>query len=202
MLLCSAILTVGCFPTKPPVYVRTSSEEAKRLQVQSSKFEVLPPSKVVLNDFKRAFEKKYGSQEAFVDEFRKSLQSKLGEGASPEATSFRLEIPSVLVTNDVVTTTMMTGGGGPMGPPPMPITQVKEYCVIRMEYKVIAGEGSPLLEGLVIERTDKGEFLHPNQSKLVNAVDGVQRHLVDYLRGRMAVEHVAPPVPPAEPKTK
>jgi hypothetical protein len=97
------------------------------------------------------------------------------------------------VDNYMVTSTMMVGGG-PNTPGHMQTTSI-EFCVIKLSYIVKNKEGATLLEGQVQERTAKGEFLHPNQSKLANAVQGVQKHLVDYLRGRMAAENIQIPLP-------
>lgn len=185
------LLALACVP-RPPVYVRTASPAERLASLKEARFLVQSMAQVDVEEFKRSFEKRYGSKEAFIEGFRKDLIARLEAGAASEAPAYRLELPSLRVTNDVVSWTVMRGGG-PMGGPPMMETHSTEFCVIRLAYRVVDAAGAPVLEGTVEERTAKAEFLHPHQSKLANAVEGVQTHLVEYLRGRLPGEHVAPP---------
>ena len=100
-----------------------------------------------------------------------------------------MDLPSLDVGSHTVSTSMMVGPPNAMHMQ----TYSTEYCDISLAYKVSDEGGLVLLEGTVRESTAKGEFLHPNQTKLANAVEGVRRHLVDYLRGRMAAENIENP---------
>ncbi|GEM_PF-6330286 len=178
-------LLAGCTP-KPPIWIYTGSTDASLATVKGATFHLAPIGKLELHDFKRAFVKKYGSEEEFLKVFQADLQAQLAQDAGGE--TFELELPVLNVDNAIETTTMMMGGGP--GMPMTPHTVSKEYCVIRMDYRVKGKDGAILLQGQVCESTAKGDFLHPNQAKLAHAVAGAQKHLVDYLRGRMAAESI------------
>jgi hypothetical protein len=105
-----------------------------------------------------------------------------------------VDLPSLDVDSYVVTSSMMVGGG-PNMPARMQMINT-EYCAISLAYRVKNAEGVILLEGQVVESTAKGDILHPNQSKLENAVQGIQKHLVEYPRGRMSYENIQAPPPP------
>lgn len=189
------LLLLACIPPKPPVYVVTQAPLEATAAVREATFDLRPIQKVDLHDFKRAFVKKYESEEAFLKAFHQDLAKALNEQASPAATTFILELPSLEVDSHTEGYWVTTGGGGPHSVP-MQSYRSTEYCDIRLTYRVVGPDGRPLLEGMVKESTDKGEFLHPNQSKLANAVEGVRQHLVAYLRGRLGAEHIAAPPPP------
>lgn len=185
---------VACTP-KPPIFVITRSALVD--SVKTAKFELGTVKKVELHDFKRAFVKKYGDEAAFLKVFHAELAAQLASEAGAGGPGFTLDLPSLDVDSYVVTSSRMVGGG-PNMPGHMQTTST-EYCVIKLDYRVMTADGTPVLEGRIQERTAKGEFLHPNQSKLANAVSGVQKHLVDYLRGRMPLENIQNPDAPKKP---
>lgn len=193
----SLLTLVACVP-RPPVYVLTKSSFDSLVPLKSARLEAQPVAKVDLHDFKRAFVKKYESEAAFIQGFNKDLAQALAEGASGESPVFRVELPLLDVDSHTISWTTMAGAGPAMHMQ----THSVEYCDIRLSYAVKDDRGRVVLEGVVKESTSKGEFLHPNQSKLANAVNGVRQHLVDYLRGRMPAEHVASPEPAANPSGK
>lgn len=184
---------LACTP-KPPIYIITKSPASTLQSIKTSRFELGPVGQVDLHDFKRAFVKKYETTEAFVKKFHDSLTIQLTDGAAQNGSLYFIELPNLDVDSHTESFTMMVGGG-PNMPARMQTTNT-EYCVIKLSYRVRNAEGIAFLEGQVVEKTAKGEFLHPNQSKLENAVQGVQKHLVDYLRGRMPGENVQAPPPP------
>lgn len=189
-------LTLGALVActhKPPVYVLTKSPSDPLTSVKGARLEAQPVAKVDLHDFKRAFVKRYESEAAFLQGFQKELAEALTQGAPSEGPVFRVELPLLDVDSHTVSSSVMVGPPNAMHMQ----TLSTEYCDIRLDYRVKDGEGRVLLEGTVKESTAKGEFLHPNQTKLANAVAGVRQHLVDYLRGRLAPEHIASPEPQA-----
>jgi hypothetical protein len=187
------VLVLACTPPKPPIFVITNPSGAALEGVKTGRFKLKPIGAVDLHDFKRAFVKRYESEEAFLRGFQTDLETKVNADAPAEATPFTLELPKLDVGSHTVGYWVSTGGGPHM--PPQQHYVSNEYCDIRLTYRVIDPSGAAVLEGTVVESTDKGEFLHSNQTKLANAIAGVQQHLVDYLRGRMAIEHIAPPKP-------
>lgn len=187
---------VACTP-KPPIFVITKASTVET--VRGARFELGAVQRVELHDFKRAFAKKYGDEAAFLKGFHAELAARLAVDAAPAGGRYALELPSLDVDSFTVTSSMWVGGG-PNMPGHMQTTST-EYCVIKLDYRVRTADGTVVLEGRVQERTAKGEFLHPNQSKLANAVTGVQQHLVDYLRGRMLPENIGNPEPPPAPKS-
>lgn len=196
--LVSLLLLLGlmaCTP-RPPIFVLTKATSVEA--VKTARFSLEKVQKVDLHDFKRAFVKKYGDESAFLKTFHADLATQLATGSAADGPRYTLELPSLDVDSFVVSSTMMVGGG-PNMPARMQTTST-EYCVIKLDYRVRATNGAVMLEGKVQERTAKGEFFHPNQSKLANAVAGVQQHLADYLRGRMPAENIQNPVPPAPAK--
>jgi len=178
--------TLAC-TSKPPIYIISRANSGLEA-VKTATFQTGSIQKVELHDFKRAFVKKYGDEAAFLKAFQNDLAAQLASDAIPNGPKLQLELQRLDVDSHTVTTSMMVGGGP--GMPGHMQTNSTEYCVIKLDYKVKAENGDILLEGQAQESTAKGEFLHPNQSKLANAVNGVQRHLVDYLRGRMAGENI------------
>jgi len=192
-----ALLLMGlmaCTP-KPPILVitRTASDMGA---VKTASFQLGTVQKVELHDFKRAFIKKYGDEAAFLKGFHADLSAQLATEAAPGGPRLLVELQRLDVDSHTITSSYMVGGG-PNMPGHMQTTST-EYCVIKLDYQVKTEAGAILLEGQVQERTAKGEFLHPNQSKLANAVSGVQQHLVNYLRGRLPAENIKA----AEPPTK
>lgn len=182
-----ALLALMACTPKPPIYVLTKSPAEPLAQVKTARLEAQPVAKVDLHDFKRAFVKKYGSELAFLQGFNQEVAADLAQGAAGEAPVYKVELPLLNVDAHVVTSSMMVGAG----PTAHWQTTSTEYCDIRLTYQVRDRDGRVVLDGVVTESTAKGEFLHPNQGKLANAVAGVRQHLVDYLRGRMAPENVA-----------
>ena len=200
LLLPSALLLslVACTP-KPPIYVVTTASADSLRPLRDAAFRIKPVAKIDLHDFKRAFVKKYGSEAAFIEGFQKDLAQALSEGvATGVGSAYVLELPRLDV--DSVSLGYWTSVGGGPNMPPQQVYHSTEYCVITLDYRVKDASGRELLGGTVREKTAKGEFLHPNQSKLANAVQGVRAHLVDYLRGRLAPENIgAPEAPKAAP---
>jgi len=196
--LASLLLLLGLVACtrRPPIFVVTKAASVDA--VKTARFNLGKIQKVDLHDFKRAFVKKYGDEAAFLKGFHADLSTQLAADAAPNGSKYTLELPSLDVDSFVVSSTMMVGGG-PNMPARMQTTST-EYCVIKLDYRVRTANGAVVLEGKVQERTAKGEFFHPNQSKLANAVAGVQQHLVDYLRGRMPAENIQSPEPPAPAK--
>lgn len=184
---------LACTP-KPPIYIITKSPANTLQSIKNSRFELGPIGQVDLHDFKRAFVKKYETTEAFAKKFHDSLSAQLAEGATLNGPLLYVDLPSLDVDSYVVTSSMMVGGG-PNMPARMQMINT-EYCAISLAYRVKDAEGAILLEGKVVESTAKGDILHPNQSKLENAVQGIQKHLVEYLRGRMLDENIQAPPPP------
>ena len=191
--LLSILILASCTP-KPPIFIVTKSSLDSVAKITVAKLEPKPLTKVDLHDFKRAFVKKYGSEEEFVKIFTKDLTAKLEVPTQDGAPTYSIEFPKLDVDNFVVSYSVMVGGGPNM--PGHMQTSSTEYCVIKLDYAVKSSTGETLLEGVATERTAKGEFLHPNQSKLANAVDGVQNNLVNYLRGRMQSVNIQIPEPP------
>lgn len=173
---------------KPPIFITTRASNGLE-SVRRAQFQVGDIQRVELHDFKRAFIKKYGDEAAFQKQFRSELETLLAADTAPTEPTFQLELQRLDVDSHTVSTSMMVGGG-PHSPGHMQTTST-EYCVIKVDYRVKGPNGEILLEGHAQEVTAKGEFLHPNQSKLANAVSGVQKHLVNYFRGRMAKENIS-----------
>lgn len=186
------VLVLACTKV-PPIYVRTADSAGRTAALVKGRYEVAPLGVLQLDDFKRAFEKRYKDQDAFKAEFVSSLSRHLEPGSEPEGPRFKVECPSLRVSSQTVSWSTMSAGGGPHGPPPMPVTHSEEFCVIHLSYRVFDPSGAVVAEGVVQESTSKGEILRPNQSKLENAVEGIQKHLVDYLRGRMPKENISIP---------
>lgn len=189
----------ACAPPKPPIFVQTNASNESIGRVKEGRFALQAIQKVDLHDFKRAFVKRYESEEAFLKTFQADLDKALNAEARPEAATFTVELPNLDVDSHTVGYWVTTGGGPNM--PPMQTYHSTEYCDIRLVYRVKDAQGQVVLEGTVKESTAKGEFLHPNQTKLANAVEGIQRHLADYLRGRMPAENVGPVAAPKDAKS-
>lgn len=198
-LLASSALLLSLFACtpKPPIYVVTTASADSLQPLRNAAFRTSPVAKIDLHDFKRAFAKKYGSEAAFIEGFQKDLAQALAEGAPTGKPAYTLELPRLDV--DSVTIGYWTTMGGGPNMPPHQVYHSTEYCVITLDYRVRDTSGREILNGTVRERTAKGEFLHPNQSKLANAVLGVRSHLVDYLRGRLAPENIGAPEAPKPP---
>lgn len=193
-VLSTLVLVLACTPPKPPIWVLTQPTGVALDAVKAGRFSLQPIRVVDLHDFKRAFVKRYESEAAFLRGFQSDLEAKVNADATATSPTYTLELTKLEVGSHTVGYWTSVGGG-----PNMPMRQQyvsNEYCDIRLSYRVIDAGGATALEGTVVESTDKGEFLHPNQSKLANAVAGVQQHLVDYLRGRMGAEHIALPKAP------
>lgn len=91
-----------------------------------------------------------------------------------------------------------------VGPGMRPRTIGTECCDLSLHFTVVDAQGRAMLNGMVKKsNAESTEFLHPNTSKLVKAATNVQKHLVEYLRGRMAPENIpTPPEPPLAQGTK
>lgn len=179
----------------PPIYitpkVTTSlNKEATTTgleKVKTAKFQIKQIEKIDLHDFKRAFIKKYGSEEEFKKQFQTDLSNSLNKEATTTTEIFDLEITKLVVDSyaDIYFSPYPLPGTGMV-----PVTTTTEYCVIKIDFCVKTPSGEIILEGRAAERTAECQLPHLNQSKLANAVSGVQQHLVDYIRGRMPSENI------------
>lgn len=184
---------------KPPIYLQTRSAPELLVQVKSARLEVQPLVKVELRDFKRAFAKQFPSEAAFRQAFQTDLAAALVPGAGADSPTYRVELPLLDVGSHTVSNTTMIGAGPGMTRQ----TTITESCDLSLHFTVVDAQGRAVLNGIVKEsNAESTELFHPNTSKLVKAVDNVQKHLVEYLRGRMAAENIATsPEPPPAPRT-
>jgi hypothetical protein len=175
LAIATLLVAVACVP-RPPIFVKTSDTSDLRKSVQDAQFDVQKITTVNIIDFKRAFEKRYESQEKFTNEFARELEIALALG-NHKGLVLSLELPAVEIDSANKAVRISTPNGD--------VTGSEEYCVVRLKYRVKNSEQKEIISGEIEEKTLKHDFLHPNQSKLFYAVRGVQQHLVDYLRGRM-----------------
>ncbi len=200
--LCLALpalaLTLACVK-QPPILVYMRGTATQRAAVHGRPVAVGALQSVDLKDYKRAFEKKYGSEAAFKEAFVKGLQALL---PATGADGVRLELARLVVDEYTTPGYWSTVGGGPNMPPVSSYHGGTAYALVGVHFKVLDASGATLLEGRAEAQSAKAEFLHPNQSRLANAVEEAQRQVADFLTGKMAAENIGMMVEMGAPREK
>lgn len=196
LIILSLFLLVSC---KKAVYIETNSSAAAAIKVKDAKFETKSIQKIELLDFKKAFAKKYNNEETFIKDFDSSLKLKLDTIHSENPASFTIEFPKIVIGNNITLNPIVSIGIVPFGSGSAGMSST-EYCKINLSYIVKTLNGEIILEGVAMAQSAEGSFLHPNISRLTNAIEAAQKNLTNYLRGKMDIANIQPPPPPKQIK--
>lgn len=186
------LLCAGCAPKRPPVFIWTRATAVQRDLVKGKSISVGALQAVELKDYKRAFVKRYGTEEAFKESFQRGLQA-LFPASTPSGGAFRLDCSHLVVDEIREPGDWITTGGGPHMPPTQSYRPGRIWAIVRVDFQVRDAAGALVLEGQAESKNGKAEFLHPNLTRLSGAVDEAQRHIADYLNGQMPDVNVAAP---------
>jgi hypothetical protein len=137
-------------------------------------------SDVTLIEFKKAYARKYKSDEEFVEDYKNKFSAKLVSPTSSLKTSldsssaYKLILSNFRISNRIV---RGAAGGGPN----MPMaTTSTEFCIVTARYKII----ETATKEVIADFESKGEssvVLFAFEAALMKAIDKSMDHAISYL---------------------
>lgn len=171
---------VSCIPPKTTAvtYIQASTEGEQTIN-SFPNITIGQPKSVVIKEYQSTFENLYANIDSFKKEFVTSTELIINPNHRFIEAQQRLDIEEIQFGKD-----SKLGFFIPL-PSPFLIDFSKNYCSIKITFKIINSAGHTVLNGVLVTGTSDGHDLFSRKKRVVAAISHAEQKLADLILGKL-----------------